>query len=107
MIEQMRSNSEDPGDEFPSWRHAICWMSTGRSSNSNRVRTPRHWRIDRHAPDQRFTGDLGVLNLLHQLRQSKSTANSSQASTLRLHELFGLNPAAAARPPGQTGSAQR
>jgi len=89
-IDQRRSDSDALGDDLPEL--ATCelldeyWEELQDQSSPD----PRHWQNDGDSPDQRFTGDLGVLNLLHQLRQSEHGGNPSQARTVRLHAPFGL-----------------
>jgi len=90
MIDQRRSAPEAIGDDLPDL--APCelldeyWEELQHQSSAD----PPRWRDDRDSPEQRFTGDLGVLNLLHQLRRSEQDGNPSQARTLRLKASFGL-----------------
>jgi serine/threonine protein kinase len=89
MIEQRRSFSEDPGDDFSAL--APCdlldsyWEELQRQSSPELLRS----RSSRGGHDQGFSGDLGVLSLLHQLRQSDGEGNPSQVRTVPLLEPLG------------------
>jgi serine/threonine protein kinase len=89
MIDQGPSDQDEPEDDSPEL--ALCvvldeyWEELQRKSDPD----SRRRLSDRDVPDQAVAGDLEVLNLLHQLRQSAlEVSDASQAPTVIVSEPF-------------------
>ena len=79
---------EDPADLAPCELLDEYWKELQDEPGG----TPRRWRNGGHLRERRFFRELGVLDLLHQLRESEEADTGSRASTVRLQGHVGLSP---------------
>jgi serine/threonine protein kinase len=91
MIDQQRSDPDDPGEELQELAPCALldeyWDKLQRQSSPDSQR----WLGDRDSPDGAVAGDLQVLNRLHQLRRSERSGNApSQAQTRIVSESSAL-----------------